>query len=250
MAELLFPARCTVCSTPIGKNAGEKDDLPMCEECFRRYEAETFEPCPVCGRKADKCDCGSSAYSRGAIYGRHALSIIFYTKYDPESDRATERLIFRLKREYNKQLIDFFARDVSAHLMKLIVSENSNPGDFLLTFPPRTIKSAVKYGFDHAEELTARISYYTGIPMAHLLGRVSGVEQKKLSSGERFFNVSQSIYVKNRSEAKGKRIILFDDVITTGATMELSSELLLAAGAESVFPVSIAKTKRRKKADP
>lgn len=246
-AELLFPPKCAVCSSLIEEGLVRTERLagcPLCRECYDKYASELRDTCPKCGCRAAECECGADSYSRGSIFGRRSLSLVFYAGYDSESERVTERLIFSMKRDYSRTLIDFFARDVSAHLMKLIICERCEPDSFLLTYPPRSEKSALKYGFDQAEELTARISHYMGIPMDRLLGRVSGVEQKTLSGGERMLNVTQSIYVKNRNSARGKRIILFDDVITTGATMELSAELLLAAGAESVFPVSIAKTKR------
>ncbi len=239
LTNLFFPQKCALCSAYTERNA------PLCEGCLAEYELEATEKCSFCGGTAEECSCGVETYSRGRLGGKSSVALRFYKGYSPDSGRATERLLFRLKRSCDRPLIDFFARDISARIMKLIYFDGASSEEFVLTFPPRSEKNAAKYGFDHAEETTLRIAYYTGISYKNLLGRYEGGVQKKLSSFERFENASRSLYVADRNGARGKRIILFDDIATTGATARAAAELLIAAGAKSVFPVFIAKTPKK-----
>jgi competence protein ComFC len=65
--------------------------------------------------------------------------------------------------------------------------------------------------------------------------------QKTLNKKERLENARQSYVLRSDADVKGKKYLLVDDIITTGATMLASGELLLNAGALSVIPISYAK---------
>ena len=81
-----------------------------------------------------------------------------------------------------------------------------------------------------------------GVPLEpRLLVRArSGKRQEGLSFDERLVNVSGAFRVTDPEQVAGKRILLVDDVITTGATVTACTQALLAAGAESVFAVALA----------
>ena len=65
--------------------------------------------------------------------------------------------------------------------------------------------------------------------------------QKVLNKKERLENARHSYELDKKARISGKKYLLVDDIITTGATMLASGELLLNAGALSVIPISYAK---------
>lgn len=225
IADLLFPPRCAACGEVTG------GETPLCDECFEKYSRESRRICTVCGKTAPECTCG----------GRE-IKTVFYLGYYPDSKRVTEKIIYVLKREKNGRLVDFFARDISAKVMKYIHSVGDTAENYVVTFPPRSEDGLREYGFDHAELLALRVAHYTGIPLCHALKRVGGTEQKKLSELGRAENARASLRIKNGAAVKGKKVLLVDDVMTTGATANISSELLYSAGALDVVPAVIAKT--------
>lgn len=233
---LVFPPRCPGCGTVDVNSVG------LCKECYEKYTNECLSKCPVCGKRALDCVCQLSKYSSSFLKDRRSLTLTFYMGYSHKSDRVTEKLLYSYKRKYNKDLIDLFARDISVHLIKLTDDKGKKTDNFILTYPPRSSKNIMEYGFDHAEMTVKRISYYTGLPYEKILYRSGGGEQKALGASQREQNADCSMYIMKRDSVRDRYVILFDDIITTGSTMRAASNLLLDAGAKAVFPVSIAKT--------
>ena len=76
---------------------------------------------------------------------------------------------------------------------------------------------------------------------ANALGRArTGRHQAGLSLDERLVNVAGAFRVLEPDNVDGKRVLLVDDVITTGATAAACAQALLDAGAQSVFAVALA----------
>ena len=64
--------------------------------------------------------------------------------------------------------------------------------------------------------------------------------QAGLSAEQRLVNLEGAFAVRDAARIEGKRLLLVDDVITTGATVSVCARALLEAGAQSVFAVSVA----------
>ena len=90
-------------------------------------------------------------------------------------------------------------------------------------------------GFNQAELLAEELSGYTGIPVdSKLLEKGKATRsQKKLDATERKKNLREAFRVVGNPS--GKRILLIDDVYTTGSTMDVLSRALLEKGASHVF---------------
>ncbi len=239
VSDLLFPPLCPVCGAKCMK------DGAVCEECFNRYSAEELTPCPVCGATPERCACGAELFTDEPLGGKYALFLTFYLGPEVRSG-ATEKMILRFKERYDKALTDFFARELSGKLLTLMKLSREDPAEWFITYPPRSSPNLRKYGFDQSEAAVRSISRDTGIPWGKTLFRTESAKQKGLGKSERRKNAS-SIVLLDRAHVTGKKIILFDDIITTGATVGQSAELLKAAGAERVFPVCIARTPPRKR---
>ena len=104
-------------------------------------------------------------------------------------------------------------------------------------------KSVRKRGFSTANLLAKRISIRLGIPMVCAIKAASDKEeQKTLSVKSRYDNAKRSFYLDPRCDVRGKRVLLIDDVSTTGSTLAAIAELLRAAGAADVEAAVFAKT--------
>lgn len=86
-----------------------------------------------------------------------------------------------------------------------------------------------KRGYNQSEIISRGVSEVTGIPVVtNLLKRsVHGPSQTSMGRYKRFLNVSDNFQLaRNPPDVEGKRILLIDDVVTTGATLEACSEVL------------------------
>ena len=63
-------------------------------------------------------------------------------------------------------------------------------------------------------------------------------QQKEMSKSERFENVRGAYRVHERAKCRGKTVVVFDDILTTGATGDECARILLAAGAKRVIIVT------------
>lgn len=107
---------------------------------------------------------------------------------------------------------------------------------------PSGIKSIEKRGFSPAEVIAKRISMRLELPIERALkAGADKIEQKTLSRKKRLQNARESFSVKDNAEIAGKRLLLIDDVTTTGSTLSVLAELLLNAGAADVSAAVFAK---------
>ena len=97
--------------------------------------------------------------------------------------------------------------------------------------------------FNQAERLAARLSAATDIPLLKGLVQrnVPTPTQTKLTREERRANVRRAFSIARKQKLEGERIVLVDDVLTTGATTSACAAVLLAAGAAEVCVWTVAR---------
>lgn len=102
-------------------------------------------------------------------------------------------------------------------------------------------------GFNQSELLARELSRRTGVPLlAQALRRVRATpQQAQLSRGARRRNVARAFQAARPAELAGKRILLIDDVFTTGATLNACAAALKKAGAAHVSSLTLARVDRR-----
>lgn len=125
-----------------------------------------------------------------------------------------------------------------------LISENyKNQFDVIVPVPLHPSKKR-KRGYNQSEEFGKGLSEILEIPCTEkFLRRVKATTtQTKKSKLNRWENVSEVFEVREEKELKGKRVLLVDDVVTTGATLEACGQKLLNAGCGDVSIACIAAT--------
>ena len=121
--------------------------------------------------------------------------------------------------------------------------EKHAPEFDVVTWVPVSRKRLRRRGYDQARLLAAQISKHTGKPcMALLEKRVHNKAQSLTGSAEkRKANVRGVYSAKNAESIKGRRILILDDIVTTGATVSEAAGVLRRAGAEKVYAAALAR---------
>ena len=211
----------------------------FCTTCQLRWRVAKTENCENCFRPAFECTCSPKGLSAtGALCLR---KLIFYRA--ERSREAENQLIYGMKHRPNRRKADFVAEELSEAVREelSILGVTEPERDAVIVSIPRGQKARIRYGFDQSELISRSLSKKTGIPYVTAIGRRrGGKEQKKLSRDHRFRNIRHLFRLRDRNAVCGKCVLLFDDVVTSGASMAAGVNLLREAGANCVICLCIA----------
>jgi ComF family protein len=113
--------------------------------------------------------------------------------------------------------------------------------DFIAPVPLHPVKQRERE-FNQAERLARHLSEATGIPLNNLLRRVSPtMTQTRLTKQQRAVNMRGAFAIRDGVKLSGARIVIVDDVFTTGATTSACAQILRAAGAGEVCVWTVAR---------
>jgi ComF family protein len=193
---------------------------PFCAKCGRPYQGQITAEF-VCSQCAETNPCYAFARSAALAHGP-LLEVIHRYKYNQALYH--EPFLAGLLTDRAKPALDPAAWD-------LIVPVPLHP------------KKLRQREFNQAERLAKRLATATGIPMnKRLLRRTNATRtQTKLTRSERFENVRGAFSPRKGASARNARVVVVDDVFTTGATTNACAEALLDAGAASVCVWTVAR---------
>jgi ComF family protein len=152
---------------------------------------------------------------------------------------SLRRLIHLLKYDRMRPLARPLAACMARRLAEL------GPADVIVPVPLFFLRKW-RRGFNQADELAKALSKESGIPWSRrILRRVRATPpQVGLSHRQRRLNLAGAFKVR-REEVRGRNVLLVDDVMTTGATLDACARVLKAAGAARVAGLTAARAKRR-----
>jgi len=225
---LVFPPICASCKETLPFDSREA----LCKVCRSHYESEKKFLCPECSFTHKDCTCMPPSVKRHA---REAIHLAEYLK----EDSVVRDMILAAKNERNAYLYRFMAKELAS-----LLSSRVDLDGILVTFVPRSAVKEAKFGVDQAKEASRRMAKVLGLEFSTLLYHRKSQEQKHLSVFERAANAKNTYGVlkKNSYLIRGRRIVLYDDVMTSGATASVCASLLKRAGASEVIVLTFAKT--------
>ncbi len=226
---LLYPATCTIC----GKNlrAGKylcdvcetralRIVAPFCDRCSEPFEgsiADTFT-CANCAHRTIYFDAAVAAYrGRGIV-----REIIHEFKYARQT-----HLRHLIARWLRAALDDKRLRDISF--------------DLIVPVPLHPARQRER-GFNQAILLAESLSAEISLPSRAVLERIRyTTTQTALDRTERMENLRNAFRLRKKADVRGLRVLLIDDVLTTGSTLSECARILKRAGAISVHAATAAR---------
>ncbi len=219
------PADCVGCGTALSPHNRAVIDIPLCGPC-----AESIIPIsePYCKR------CGIPLLSEQ----HHCLHCreIAEASYTNRSIFEYFGVVRALVHHYKFKRCSAIARFFAPFLVRLWQREYRGITVVPVPSSPRSIK---RRGWDQIEFLLREMRYYENIPSLSLLRRRGGPSQKLLSRSQRLEN-AQKLFSYRYHRHIPQRIVLLDDIYTTGATLEACAALLIAQGAQEIYGLTVA----------
>jgi len=223
--EIIFPQICFGCG---------KEKEYLCDDCKACLEISSYIYC-LCEKPVILSDAGKCRRCRDKkLDGLYSAL--------PYQNKLVQKLIQNFKYEP-------FIKDLSKSLSSLIIEHlqllDNKPdlSSFFLTPVPLHKKRLKWRGFNQAEEIAKELTNYLKIPLINdcLIKIRETPTQMELSGEERKENIKGVFLVKNKDLIQNKKILLVDDVYTTGSTMEECARILKEAGAKEVVGMVVAR---------
>ncbi len=217
----LFPEdyTCDICGAEtFGDN--------LCADCLEKVTFNNKNTCPVCGRKTSRPEICMECKSKPPLY-KKAVSPFVY-------ENGVTVLVYKFKNG-KPYLKNFFADKIAETLVGF-------PKIDCMVYVPLARLSAIKRGYNQSKLLATCLSKRILTPVIkNAIVRVKSAHaQKRLSVKQRKDNVKGAFKVNKREEIKGKSVLIVDDVMTTGSTVDELSRILIAAGAKKVYVATVA----------
>lgn len=108
------------------------------------------------------------------------------------------------------------------------------PSDTLVTFVPTATRRLRQRGYDQAELIAKEFARARGLRCVRLVTRVSQARQVGATKKQREYQLARAFLVVKPGVCLGRSVIVFDDVVTTGSTLEAIAKVLRSAGAKHV----------------
>lgn len=244
LLDLIFPRFCLGCQ----KELNLKQASFICEACLNNISLNSGAECRICGLRNKNGTC-QKCRKKTFLNGLFAAG-----KYqDPVLKEAIHQFKYQSLKSLKKPLAGLLINYIKKENLKELLSSP------VLTPIPLTWSRKLKRGFNQSELLAKELSLVFNWPIINLLKRQkSGPPQarikdwqarKKNISGafclnSKFFNYPQLIpeMIDSGNQSKQcKKVILVDDVSTSGATLEEAARVLKEAGVKEIYGLVIAK---------
>jgi ComF family protein len=225
LLEIFFPKFCFRC---------QREGSYLCQDCLATLDIleNTFCLCEKPSRLPQAGKCRNCSFL-------HIDGLYFAVSY---KNSLIKTLVHQFKYEpYTKELANPLASLIITHFN--LIQKDFSPERYILIPVPLAKKKLKKRGYNQSEEIAKELSKNIGLPLFTdcLQKEKETPAQMELKKEERLKNIKGAFSVSNLEKIKNKKILLIDDIYTTGATMEECARILKHAGAREVWGVAVAR---------
>ena len=230
---LVFPPRCACCDADLA----DLRVVALCDSCRQQLVPVDWAPCPRCGaigehRAATGGSCSACSTREPKFDGVVALGVY---------ERLLRDAILRMKRPAGVPLARVMGR--------LFLAAR---GDELRRMAPDVVVAVAMFwsrqllrGINSPVILANALAAELGVPVRRCLVRSRNtLPQANLTPQQRLKNVRGAFRASRRARLEGLRVLLVDDILTTGATCDEAARALKQAGAAAVFPAVLGRARR------
>ncbi len=221
LLELVYPTYCAGCGQP---------GQTVCSQCLNSLPLIDSKFCLKCGKPCNYLveECRECRDKKFSFSQTRSLGLYKGKLRD---------LIHKYKYGNSRALAEVFAGLFVERVDRKFFDVD------LMTCVPLSGSKREERGFNQAQLLAEKIAQKVDIPFLDLVQQVKETQdQSRLQAVERSKNVKGAFSVRHDSFPKESRIILVDDVFTTGSTVNECSRVLKKAGADSIRVVTIARS--------
>lgn len=243
--DVLFPRACFVCKEPLPHQTPRQGvNAWFCQPCLDQFPKVTDPKCSVCGEPYEgKIE---TAFRCGNCDGLRLAFDFSVSAY--RADGAVLDLLHRFK--YGREIaLRGALSDLLLESLNDTRLEAENLTDWLLVPVPLYFWREWKRQFNQSWQLCQQLSARTGIPAVRVLRRRRPTAaQARLNRQQRRTNLRQaftllrSLLWRKIPNVEGRKILLVDDVLTTGSTAHACAKMLKRKGrAEKVVVITVAR---------
>lgn len=220
--DILFPVFCIECNL---------EGTLLCQKCSFFLPRSGIYLCPVC--RAD------APLGRPCVTCQSLTPLSFHVALGVfEENNLLGKLIYSYKYNFLDDAMIFFDRSIKEFIEK----NKSIFSEVQIIIPvPLHRRRFAERGFNQAEKIGESVSRYLSLPLENRVKRKRATRQQaKLGRNERLQNLHDA-FVLEKNIVAGKNILLIDDVLTTGSTLNECAKILREAGAHDVSAFTLAR---------
>ncbi len=228
LMNIVSSPKCLSCNVRMPVNS----TAMFCYDCSKDYFKNNGTLCEICGKPIyENRDTTCAHCKEDRIY--YIKNISRY-KYKGSIKTAIQNMKFKRR--------EWIAYEFGRTLSKTVKNEYADIKFDMVLFVPMSPLNEFKRGFNQSFEIADIISNNIGVPInKKILFKKPGIKtQSGLNRKERIENVKNAFYVKNSHLLTDKTVLLIDDVLTTGCTVNACAKVLKKNGAMAVYAATVA----------
>jgi competence protein ComFC len=237
--DILFPISCLSCGV---------DDVWLCEKCLQKMQAFSFQVCPKCEKFITDSGYLCQTCKRSTLKNKD-----FFLDALLVAARYKENNLSKIIHFYKYNLLQDLHIPLGKVMTKAFLDNAITLPDLIIPVPLHKRRERWR-GFNQSKLLANYVSESLTpglvIPVfnAVLIRKIHNLPQMKVRKySERKENIKNIFSTSDSSAIKNKRILLVDDVATTGATLNECAKVLKLAGVKKVFAAVLARQEISKK---